>query len=105
MSSDAEPGEHQREMLAQRQIAEWAPVFEQIGAVLAREHVEALADAGFVEPRIPQPRAARKDSVLVRLQQAADEPDQFLIALEVIGRGGTRRDRRRGRRVEAGAAA
>jgi hypothetical protein len=31
MGGDAEPGQHQREMLAQRQITEWAPVFEQVG--------------------------------------------------------------------------
>ena len=84
-------------MLAQRQITERVPVFEQIGAVLAREHVEALADAGFIEPRIRQPWAARKNRVLVRLQQAADEPDQFLVALEVVGWGGMCRIRRRER--------
>ena len=81
MRGDAEPGQHQREMLAQRQIAERMPVFEQMGAILAREHVEALADAGFVEPRIRQPRAARKHGVVVRLQQPADEPDQFSLRL------------------------
>ena len=96
MRGDAEPGQHQREMLAQRQIAERMPVFEQMGAVLAREHVEALADAGFVEPRVRQPRAAREQGVVVRLQQAADEPDQFLVALVVVGRRGMRRLRRRG---------
>ena len=68
-------------MLPQRQITERVPVFEQIGAVLAREHIEALADARFIEPRIRQPWAASKDSVLVRLQQSADEPDQLLVAL------------------------
>ena len=107
MGGDAEPGQHQREMLAQRQIAERVPVFEQIGAVLAREHIEALADAGFVEPRIRQPGAARKDSVLVRLQQSADEPDQLLVALVIVRWGRMRRIRsgRRGRCVEAGATA
>ncbi len=96
MRGDAEPGQHQREMLAQRQIAERMSVFEQMGAVLAREHVEALADAGFVEPRIRQPRAARKQRVFVRLQQAADQPDQLLVALVVVGRRGMRGLRRRG---------
>ena len=46
-----------------------------------------------------------KHGVFVRLQQAADEPDQFLVALVVVGRGGMRRRRGRGRGVEAGAAA
>ena len=84
-------------MLAQRQIAEGVPVFQQKSAVLTREHIEALADAGFIEPRIRQPRAARKDSVFVRLQQSADEPDQFLVALEVLGRVRARGIRRRER--------
>jgi hypothetical protein len=39
-------------VLAQRQIAERIAVFEQIGAVLARQQVEALPDAGLVEPGI-----------------------------------------------------
>ena len=88
MGGNAEPGQHQREVLAQWQIAERMSVFEQISAILAGEHVEALADAGFVEPRIRQPRAAGKHGVFVRLQQAADQPDELLVALVVIGRRG-----------------
>jgi hypothetical protein len=65
---DAKLGQHECQMLAQWEITEMVPVFEQIRAVLAREHIEAPADAGFVEPRIRQPRAASKDSVLVGLQ-------------------------------------
>jgi hypothetical protein len=37
MRGDAEATEHQSEMLSQGQIAERIPIFEQIGAVLARE--------------------------------------------------------------------
>ena len=50
LRGDAELGEQQHQMLAQRQIAERVAVFEQVGTVLARQHVEALPDAGFVEP-------------------------------------------------------
>ena len=50
MGGDAEFGEQQGQVLAQRQIAERIAVFEQVGAVLARQHVEALPDAGLVEP-------------------------------------------------------
>ncbi len=94
-------------MLAQWQIAEWVAVLEQVGAVLARQYIEALPDAGFVEPRIRQPRAAGKQGVFVRLQQAADQLDQFLITLVIVGWGGMRGLGRHGRRrgVEAGAAA
>jgi hypothetical protein len=61
----------------------------------------------FIQPRVRQPRAACKDGVLFRLQQSADEPDQLLVALVVVGRYGMRRLRTPGRggRVEAGAAA
>ncbi len=50
MSSDAELGEQQDQMLAQRQIAERIAVFEQVGTVLACQRTEALSDAGLVEP-------------------------------------------------------
>ena len=52
LCGDTEFGEQQHQVLAQRQIAERVAVFEQIGAVLARQQVEALPDAGLVEPRI-----------------------------------------------------
>src|SRR5271169_4232132 len=80
------------------------PVFEQIGPVLASEYVEALPDAALVEPRIRQPRAARKQGVFVRLQHAPDEPDELLVALVVVGRHRMRRRRGWGGSVEAGAA-
>ena len=57
---DPQPGQRQRKMLAQGQIAERMAVFEQMGSVLAREHVEALANAIFVEPGIRQPRTSRE---------------------------------------------
>ncbi len=50
VSSDAELGEQQDQMLAQRQIAERIAVFEQVGTVLACQRTEALSDAGLVEP-------------------------------------------------------
>ena len=50
MGGDAEFGEQQGQVLAQRQIAERVAVFEQVGTVLARQHVKALPDAGLVEP-------------------------------------------------------
>ena len=105
MGGDAQRAQHQREM-PRSGVAERIPVFEQIGAVLAREHIDTLADAGLVEPRIRQPRAARQQRVLVRLQQPADEPDQFLVALVVVGWRGMRRVRmrRRGGSIEAGTA-
>src|SRR5215831_4584672 len=87
VSGDAELAEQQDQMLAQRQIAERIAVFEQVGAVLARQRTEALSDAGLVKPRVGQPRPASENGVLSRLQQAADQPDQLLVAL-VIGRRG-----------------
>src|SRR5580693_983134 len=104
MRGDAKPGQRERKVLAQWQIAERMSVFEQISAILAGEYVEALADAGFVEPRIRQPWAAGKHGFVVRVEQLADQPDELLVALVVIGRRGVRRDRA-GRCVEAGAAA
>ena len=104
MGGDAKPGQRQREVLAQWQIPERMPVFEQISAILAGKYVEALADAGFVEPRIRQPRPAGKHGVVVRAEELADQPDELLVALVVIGRRGVRRGWP-GRGVEAGAAA
>src|SRR5439155_4498422 len=84
VGADAKAGQHKYEMLAQREVAERVPVVQQIGAVLAREHVEALANSGFIEPRIRQPRATRKKRVLIRLQQSPNEPDQLLVAFVVV---------------------
>jgi hypothetical protein len=97
---DSKPGQHQREMFAQRQVPERMSVFEQMGAILAGQHVEALADAAFVEPRVRQPRATGKKGMVVRLQQAADQPDELLVALVGVGRRRLRRGW--GGRVEAG---
>src|SRR5262249_20466483 len=77
---------HQREVLAQRQIAEWIAVLYQVRAVLARERAQTLADAHLVHPGIGQPRSAREHGVFACIQESTNEPNQFLVALLAIGR-------------------
>ena len=105
MCRDAKPGQHQLQVLTQRQVTEGVAVLEQIGAVLPRQRIEALSDAHFVEPRVRKPRAASQQRVLVCLQEPTDEPDQLLVAFVAVG-GARLRPFRCGlsRRVETGTA-
>jgi hypothetical protein len=45
-----------------------------MGSVLASERVEALANAGLIQPGIWQPRAADERSVLVSLHKLTNQP-------------------------------
>ena len=103
LRGDSEAGQHQCEMLTQRQIAERMAIFEQMGSVLTDERVEALANAGLVEPGIWQPWAAGEGSVLVSLQKLTNQPQELLVSLVALERGRNRVERRQGCHVEPSA--
>ena len=83
------PASVSAEMLTQRQIAERMAIFEQMGSVLTDERVEALANAGLVEPGIWQPWATGEGSVLVSLQKLTNQPQELLALLVALERAAT----------------